>query len=71
MEEEALPKMANILNNNGLQITLSTLIKSLEMMIQKRGPSIEGCLILETLKGLLAGYKRRYEEEDSKQLNED
>lgn len=65
MEDKALPKMAEILNNNGLQITLSTLVKSLEMMIDKRGPSIEGLLILEALKGLLTGYKRRHEEEES------
>lgn len=61
MEEEAYPKMEAILNENGLQITLKILIDSLQKLIDKRGKSIEGVLILEALKGLHAGYLRRYE----------
>lgn len=64
MEEEAYPKMEAILNENGLQITLKILIDSLQKLIDKRGKSIEGVLILEALKGLHAGYLRRYEIKD-------
>jgi hypothetical protein len=66
MEEEALPKMQEILERYGLQITLKTLVDSLEELIRKRGPSIEACLIVEAIKGLHAGYIRRHEEDDFK-----
>lgn len=65
-EAAALAQMQNILESFGLQITLKTLTDSLEELIRKRGPSIEACLIVETIKGLHAGYIRRYEEDDFK-----
>lgn len=64
MEEDAYPKMEAILNENGLQITLKVFIDSLEKLMEKRGKTVAGLLILETLKGLHAGYLRRYEPED-------
>lgn len=64
MEQIALPKMEALLEKNGLQITLKVLIDSLENQIEKRGKSSEGLLILETLKGIHAGYCRRNEEEE-------
>ena len=53
--------MDAILFGNGLQITLTTLIKSLTKMVGARGHSIEGVMVLEGLKGLLRGYLGRYE----------
>jgi hypothetical protein len=64
MEEEARPKMRAILEGYGLQITLKTLADSLEELIRKRGPSVEACMAVETIKGLHAGYMRRHEEDD-------
>lgn len=64
LEEEALPKMEHILENYGLQITLKTLADSLKNLIKKRGRSIEALLILETIKGIHAGYLRRHEEDN-------
>ena len=66
MEEEALPHMEKILNENGLQITLKILITSLEKLIKKRGKSIEVLFVLEALKGIHAGYLRRNEEDHEK-----
>lgn len=66
MEAAALEKMQEILENFGLQITLKTLADSLEELIRKRGPSIEACMVVETIKGLHAGYIRRHEEDDFK-----
>ena len=65
-EELALPHMENILNENGLQVTLSILIISLEKLIKKRGKSIEGLFVLEALKGIYTGYLRRNEEDEEK-----
>ncbi len=67
MESEARPQMLAILEKYGLQITLKTLVDSLEELLKKRGPSISGCLILEALRGLHAGYLRRHEEEEFKE----
>lgn len=64
MEQIALPKMQAILDENGLQITLKVLIDSLDNLIKKRGKSVEGLLVLETLKGIHAGYCRRNEEDE-------
>jgi len=64
MEAEAYDKMEEILFEYGLQISLKTLADSLQKMIDIRGPSVEGLMILEGLKGLHAGYIRRHEEEE-------
>jgi hypothetical protein len=64
MEEIAYPKMKAILDENGLQITLKTLIDSLQNLIDERGKTLESVIILETLRGLHAGYLRRYEVKD-------
>lgn len=63
MEDVAQVKMDEILFGNGLQITLTTLISSLTKMIDKRGHSVEGVMVLEGLKGLLKGYLGRYEDQ--------
>lgn len=64
-EELAFPDMYLYLETNGLQITLTTLTAALDKLMNKRNcKDSEGLLILETLKGLLNGYKRRYESED-------
>lgn len=67
MEEIAAPIMEQLLTENGLQITLKILADALENLMEKRGPSVEGCLILETLRGLYKGYCRRHEEEEHKE----
>ena len=64
MEEKAYPKMEAILNENGLQITLKILIDALQKLIDKRGKSVAGLIILETLRGLHAGYLKRYDVEE-------
>lgn len=62
MEQKAYPKMEAILYENGLQVTLKIFIDSLEKMISERGnPNIVGKMVLETLKGVHAGYCRRNE----------
>ncbi len=63
VEEQVYPKMEAFLYKNGLQITLKTLIDSLESMSSKGNFSPESLLILEVLKGLHAGYLRRHEGE--------
>lgn len=64
MEQEALPKMEAILEGYGLQVTLKIFVDSLQNLIKRRGKSIEALLIMETIKGLHAGYLRRHEEAD-------
>jgi hypothetical protein len=64
MEDEALFKMEAILEEYGLQITLKILADGLENLMYKRGKSITGLLVLESIKGLHAGYVRRNEIED-------
>lgn len=66
MEDEAFPQMLAFLERFGLQITLKTLYDALGELIRKRGPSIEACMVQETVKGLHAGYIRRHEEDDFK-----
>lgn len=61
MDQEAIPKMIAILQEYGLTITLRSLIVALEEVLDKRGASVEGLLILEALRGLLNGYNRRYD----------
>lgn len=63
IEDNAQFKMDEILFGHGLQTTLTTLIFSLRKMIDKRGHSIEGVMVLEGLKGLLKGYLSRYEDQ--------
>ena len=62
-EDEAQAKMSAILFGYGLQTTLKTLINALTEMIGLRGHSIEGVMILESLKGLMRGYCSRYEDQ--------
>ena len=64
MEEVAFQDMKKILFGNGLQITLKTLIDSLEELLEQRGSSTEAIMVLEGLKGLYTGYMRRYEEDE-------
>ena len=60
-EDEARPKMQEILEEYGLQITLKTLVDSLENLIKKRGKDHLNLMILEGLRGLYTGYMRRHE----------
>lgn len=64
MEEEAFPKMLAILERYGLQITLKTLIDSLEELIRKRGKDHLNLMVVEVLRGLHKGYLRRHEPSD-------
>jgi hypothetical protein len=62
MEEEAYPKMEALLYENGLQVTLKIFIDALDKLIKERGnPNIVGKIVLESLKGIHAGYCRRNE----------
>ena len=61
MEEQAYPKMAELLAENGLQICLKTLINALDERFNQKGTNIEGVMVLEGLKGLHKGYLRRYD----------
>ena len=63
-EELASPKMEAILFENGLQITLKTLIDALQKMIDQRGKDELNLMVIEGLRGLYNGYMRRYELED-------
>lgn len=65
MEEIAFPKMKEILFENGLQVTLKILIDSLDLWLEQRGPNVFGCQIVESLRGIHAGYLRRHEEEEA------
>jgi hypothetical protein len=60
-EEEAQPKMQEILEEYGLQITLKTLVNALEKLIEKRGKDHLNLMIVEGLRGLYKGYMRRHE----------
>ena len=60
-EELAQPKMQEFLEDNGLQITLKTLIVSLEKLIEKRGKDHLNLMVLEGIRGLYKGYMRRHE----------
>jgi hypothetical protein len=60
-EEEAQPKMQEILEEYGLQITLKTLVNALEKLIEKRGKDHLNLMIVEGLRGLHKGYMRRHE----------
>ena len=66
MEKQAFLIMKKLLCDYGLQTTLKTFCDALDELIHERGPSIESCLILETIKGVYQGYLRRYDEEDHK-----
>ena len=57
MEEEAYPQMASLLDKYGLQIVLKTLADAMDGYVN----SGEGLVILETIRGLHAGYARRME----------
>lgn len=63
MEEDAKPVMLQLLQSYGLQICLKTLADSLEEVMAKRGVTLQGVLILEVLRGIHAGYLRRYDTE--------
>lgn len=65
-EEEAQPKMQEFLEEYGLQITLKTLVKSLEKLIEKRGKDHNNLMIVEGLRGLYNGYMRRHEPNEDK-----
>lgn len=56
-------QMSAILFKYGLQTTLKTLIFSLTEMVGQRGHSVEGVMVLESLKGILRGYCGRYEDQ--------
>lgn len=60
-EEEAQPKMQEILEEYGLQITLKTLVNALEKLIEKRGKDHLNLMVVEGLRGLYKGYMRRHE----------
>jgi hypothetical protein len=60
MEEEALPQMQDFIQKYGIQITLKTLVDSLEKLF-KGTKYRENLLIVEMLRGLHTGYCRRYE----------
>jgi hypothetical protein len=61
MEEEARPKMVAMLEEYGLQLTLSTLVDALEALIKKRGKDHLNLMVLEGVRGLYKGYMRRHE----------
>jgi len=61
MEAEARPQMEKFLRKYGLQITLKTLIDSLENWEPFDDTLI--IYIIETLKGIHKGYLRRHENE--------
>lgn len=65
-EEEALPKMQEFLEEYGLQITLKTLVNSIEKLIEKRGKDHNNLMIVEGLRGLYNGYMRRHEPNEDK-----
>ena len=62
-----LAQIKGILFDHGLQDTLKAFIDALEKLNAVRGKSIEGLCVLESIKGALAGYLRRYEPEDEEQ----
>jgi hypothetical protein len=62
--DERLSLIGDILWDCGLQDTLACLIRGLDSLMARRGKSIEALCVLEGLKGLLAGYLRRYEPEE-------
>jgi len=64
LEQLAYPKMESLLFDNGLQITLKTLIDAMETMEQTRGKTMQSMMVLEGLRGLYHGYVRRYELDD-------
>jgi hypothetical protein len=64
MEAEAFPKMLALLEDYGLQITLKTLADALAELIRAREFSSEACMAEEVIRGLHAGYLRRYEDEE-------
>ena len=66
-EDEARPKMQEFLEEDGLQITLKTLVVALEKLIEKRGKDHNSLMIVEGLRGLYNGYMRRHEPNEDKE----
>ena len=66
LEEKTLPKMIEILEDTGLQVTLKVLIDALEALIKKRGKDHLNLMVLEGLRGLYKGYMRRHEPNEDK-----
>jgi hypothetical protein len=62
-EAAARAQMQEILENFGLQITLKTLVDSLEKLIEKRGKDHVNQMALKGLRELYQSYLNRYEPE--------
>jgi hypothetical protein len=62
-EAAALDQMRTILEDFGLQITLKTLVDSLEKLIEKRGKDHVNQRVLKELRETYQGYLNRYEPE--------
>lgn len=62
-EAAASHQMQEILENFGLQITLKTLVDSLEELIKKRGQDYVNQAALKGLRDVYKGYLDRYEPE--------